>query len=264
MGLSSTTVLFRQDRQSALNCFKKNVAMNPQSPTMTTIFSELQKPDPAQESSIEEQIESLVDAMMMSLPEPEQLSSEQRRGLLARYAAVLEGNFIYWMTGAYLAAASEPARAVILENLHEEVRDSHPAMLRKFTLAARAMPTESDVMAVHPDLTNVRLFVGRLSGVRLILMMTFFEGFIQKFMYFLGRLATLQGSVEQEYADVHGVCDVAHTRELFRALRAEMALTPPDPAAKLFEGVELLRVLIGTVVFGAESDNRFAHAAGQR
>ena len=29
-----------------------------------------------------------------------------------------------------------------------------------------------------------------------------------------------------EYTDVHGVCDVTHTEELFRALDAEMALAP--------------------------------------
>ena len=69
--------------------------------------------------------------------------------MIARYSAVLEGNFIYWMTGAYLAAGSEEARSNILENLHEEVRDSHPRMLRTFTLAAHAIPTDHDAEAVH-------------------------------------------------------------------------------------------------------------------
>ena len=223
--------------------------------TMIPAISETVNPNLAHQPSIEAQVESAVDTLITSLPDPDQLSAEQRRGIIARYTAVLEGNFIYWMTGAYLSARSESARAVILENLHEEVRDSHPAMLRKFTLAAHAIPTDSDVMAVHRDLRNVRLFVGRLSGVQVILMMTFFEGFIQKFMYFLGRLASLQGSVEQEYADVHGVCDVVHTRELFRALAAEMAVNPAEPGTNLFEGVELLRALIETIVFGAEAKN---------
>ena len=69
---------------------------------MTPTFSELEKTRPVEESSIEAQVESAIDALMKSLPDPDQLSSEQRRGILARYAAVLEGNFIYWMTGAYL------------------------------------------------------------------------------------------------------------------------------------------------------------------
>src|SRR5205085_2256184 len=110
-------------------------------------------------------------------------------GIIARYTAVLEGNFIYWMTGAYLSVESERARSIILENLHEEVRDSHPAMLRRFALAACAVPTDVDAMAVYQKLTNVRLFVGRLSGVPVVIMMAFFEGFIQKFMAFLADLA---------------------------------------------------------------------------
>ena len=51
-----------------------------------------------------------------------------------------------------------------------------------------------------------------------------------------------------EYTDVHGICDVTHTQELFRALEAEMALVPPMPEQEMFEGVELLRTLIQNIV----------------
>jgi hypothetical protein len=182
------------------------------------------------------------------LPNRKQFSADQRRGIIARYTAVLEGNFIYWMTAAYLSVESEQARLIILDNLREEVRDSHPRKLREFALAAHAFPTDSDALAIHRDLTNVRLFVGRLSGVRIVIMMAFFEGFIQRFMSYLAELAAGQGSVEREYSDVHGVCDVAHTKELFHALAAEMALNPPEPGADLFEGVDLLRTLIQGIV----------------
>jgi len=199
-------------------------------------------------ASIQKYIDSAVDDLLGSFPKPEQLSSDQRRGIIARYTAVLEGNFIYWMTGAYLSVQSEEARSIILDNLREEVRDCHPGMLRKFAIAAQAVPTDSDAWAVYPDLKNVRLFVGRLSGVQLVLMMAFFEGLIQRFMPFLAGLARKQGSVEEEYTDVHGVCDVAHTQELFRALAAEMALNPPEPSTNLLEGVDLLRTLVVSIV----------------
>src|SRR5580704_6165830 len=160
--------------------------------------------EPLQADLIEQRIERSVRDLLSSLPVPGQLSSTARRGIIARYTAVLEGNFIYWMTATLLAAQSEEARAVIMENLREEVRDCHPVMLRKFALAAKAMPTDSDVLAVHGELTNVRRLAGRLSGVRMILMMAFFESFIQGFMAFLAELAGLQGSAEREYTDVHG------------------------------------------------------------
>jgi hypothetical protein len=199
-------------------------------------------------ASIQGDVELAIDSLLASLPNPQHMSADQRRGIIARYTAVLEGNFIYWMTGAYLSVMSESARMKILDNLREEVRDSHPRMLRTFALAARAIPTDSDSLAVHQDLTNVRLFVGKLSGVRILIMMAFFEGFIQKFMAYLADLASAQGSVEMEYTDVHGICDVTHTQELFNALQEEMSINPPDQNSDLFEGMHLLRALMETIV----------------
>jgi len=210
--------------------------------------------------TIQQDIRRAIEDLLASLPDPKQLSPEQRRGIIARYTAVLEGNFIYWMTGAYLSVRSEEARSKILENLMEEVRDSHPRMLRTFTLSAHAAPTDADALAIDTDLTNVRLFLGRLSGCRIVTMMAFFEGFIQGFMVYLAELAAMQGSGEFEYTDVHGVCDVTHTQELFNALEAEMALRPPESITDLFEGVTLLRKLIQRIVDPVGEKMVFAQA----
>jgi hypothetical protein len=191
---------------------------------------------------------AIIDEVIDSLPDPKQLGSEQRRGIIARYSSVLEGNFIYWMTATLIATKAEQSGPILLENLHEEVRDCHPLMMRKFALAANAFPTDKDALAVHDDLTKVRLFMGKLSPVQSVLTMGFFEGFIQKFMSYLADLAAAQGSTEREYTDVHGVCDIEHTAGLFKVLAAEIALTPPEPDADLFEGVTLLRTLIEHII----------------
>lgn len=222
---------------------------------MTTISAIAQTPSATLVTSIQSDVEQAIDDLMAWLPPVEDVSSDQRRAIIARYSSVLEGNFIYWMTGAYLATSAEEARSNILENLHEEVRDSHPRMLRTFTLEAHALPTDHDVMAVHEDLKKVRLFVGKLSGVPILVMMAFFEGFIQKFMAYLADLAAKQGSTEFEYTDVHGVCDIAHTAGLFHSLAAEMALNPPAAGTDLFEGMKLLRTLIQTMVEPSHSLN---------
>jgi hypothetical protein len=195
-------------------------------------------------TSLRQQIDSTIEDLIASLPDPKRLTPEQRRGMIARYSAVLEGNFIYWMTATYLSVKAEEARPILLDNLREEVRDAHPAMLRTFSMAAHAFPTDEDALAVHTDLTNVRLFLGRLSGVQNLLTMAFFEGYIQQYMAYLAELAELQGSAELVYTDVHGVCDIAHSEGLFQALYAEMAVNPLDPSADLFEGVDLLRTLL--------------------
>jgi hypothetical protein len=195
-------------------------------------------------------LDQAIDDVIDSLPKPELLGPNERRGIIARYTAVLEGNFIYWMTAAYLSAVSEEAKSVIQENLLEEVRDSHPDMLRKFAASACAVPTDSDALAVYRNLQNVRLFVGRLEGVKIVLTMAFFEGFIVKFMPYLAELARKQGSAEQEYTDVHGTCDLVHTEELFRALEAEMTLMHDrlPPTSELLEGVNVLGRLIESII----------------
>ena len=217
-------------------------------PTMNSVTLPDRAPSAELVPSIQGEVDQAIETLLASLPNPQRMPADQRRGIIARYTAVLEGNFIYWMTGAYLSVMSESARMKILDNLREEVRDSHPRMLRTFALAAHAIPTDSDFLAVHKDLTNVRLFVGGLSGVRIIIMMAFFEGFIQKFMAYLADLAGAQGSSEREYTDVHGVCDVAHTQELFLALQDEISINPPDQTSDLFEGMHLLRTLMQTII----------------
>ena len=197
---------------------------------------------------IKDKTTSIINELIDSLPDPRRLTSEERRGIIARYSAVLEGNFIYWMTAAVLAAKAEQSRPILLDNLYEEVHDCHPLMMRKFAIAANAFPTDKDALAVHVDLTNVRQFMGKLSPVKSVLTMGFFEGFIQKFMSYLAYLAIEQGSTELEYTDVHGVCDIEHTEGLFKVLAAEIALTPPEPDADLFEGVNLLRTLIVQII----------------
>jgi hypothetical protein len=81
-----------------------------------------------------------------------------------------------------------------------------------------------------------------------VVTMAFFEGFIQRFMPYLADLASRQGSTEMEYTDVHGVCDVTHTEELYRALDTELALSPRLSREEMFEGVALLRALIENIV----------------
>ena len=214
-------------------------------------------PERSHIASLQEHIDGVIRDVMASFPDPAHLSADERRGIIARYTAVLEGNFIYWMTAADLSVASDEAHVIIQDNLREEVRDNHPGMLRTFAIAAHAVPTESDALAVYRNLESVRLFVARLSGMQIVLMMAFFEGWITRFMPYLAELATRQGSAEQEYTDVHGVVDVVHTQGLFRAAEAEMAImhAPPPPATKLLEGVDLLRTLIRSIVDPRAADH---------
>ncbi len=206
------------------------------------------------EDPVQQRIATVVDELIAQLPDPEHLTDEERRGIIARYAAVLEGNFIYWMTATFLSVKSKEAHPILLENLFEECRDSHPAMMRRFAIAAHAFPTQEDAFAVGANLTRMRLFLGRMQGVPSLVSMAFFECWIQRFMSFLATLAAAQGSTEMEYTDVHGVCDVVHSQELFRAVSIELAGNPVKPETNIYEGVELLSALIQNMIHGPTAE----------
>src|SRR5256712_13871210 len=160
---------------------------------MTSAAAGLVTLNESKTASTQAHIDRMIEDLLASLPDPRQLSAEDRRGLIARYAAVLEGNFIYWMTGAYISVGSDEARAKILDNLREEVRDCHPGMMRRFAIAAHAIPTDADAQAVYRNLMNVRLFIGRLSAVTNIVTMAFYVGFISSVLPFLVESADSQG-----------------------------------------------------------------------
>jgi hypothetical protein len=205
------------------------------------------------EGSIQQQVGTMIDELIAELPNPDTLSSAQRHGIIARYSGVLEGNFIYWMTATSIAAKADEVRPIFAENLFEECRDAHPAMLRRFAVAAHAYPTDTEALSTNDEVLAVRLFLGKLQGVQSVLTMAFFEGWIQRFMGYLGDLATAEGSKDLEYTNVHGVCDVHHTAELYRALALEMAVNPVSPETNLFEGVDLLRTLIRAIIDGPKT-----------
>jgi Iron-containing redox enzyme len=194
-------------------------------------------------------IEAAIDDIISSLPDPARLSSDQRRGIIARYTAVLEPNFIYWMTATYLSARSAEAHQIIKDNLREEVRDNHPGMLRRFAQAARATAADADHITIGKGVVAVRAFVAQMDPLQIILMMAFFEGFIQRFMPYLAELAARQGSSEREYTDVHSVGDIAHTQGLLTAFSAELSLiNEPVSRSSVLEGIAVLRNLVEAIV----------------
>jgi len=84
---------------------------------MTSAAAGLVTSNESKTASIQAHIDRAIEDLLASLPDPGQLSAEERRGIIARYTAVLEGNFIYWMTGAYISVGSDEARAKIMDNL---------------------------------------------------------------------------------------------------------------------------------------------------
>ena len=139
-------------------------------------------------SSIKRQIDSEIDSLVAALPDPKDLTPEQRRGIIARYSAVLEGNFIYWMTAAYLSVRSEEARPILIENLREKLPIVIPRCYGGLRLR-RCHPAEADAMAVRDNFDQGPRIPGAPAGSANVLTMGFFESYIQRFMSYLADLA---------------------------------------------------------------------------
>ena len=116
--------------------------------------------------------------------------------------------------------------------------DSNTVMLRKFAVSADAVPTDTDALVVDSDLTKVRLFLGKLQGGPI----PFDDGFFRE-LY--SAVHVLPGSpcggpggpVRWSTPMSTGVCDIAHSEGLFRAVTLEMSVNPVPPDTDLFEAL---------------------------
>jgi hypothetical protein len=151
------------------------------------------------------------------------------------------------MTATYLSLSSAEAQTIVKENLREEIRENHPGMLRRFAVAAKAVPTKADYLAIHVPLGGVRDFVAGIRGFELLLMMAFFEGVIARLMPFLASLASSLGSFECEYTDVHGVLDMTHAQELMAAFDWETSGVL-DASRTAVTGIDVLERLLHVVI----------------
>ena len=108
---------------------------------------------------IQAQIERAIDDLLAAFPSPGELSAAER--IIARYTAVLEELHLL-ETGAYISVGSDEARAKIIDNLREEVRDCHPGMMHGSLKMTPFQPM--DAQAVYRNLMNVRLSIAGCHG----------------------------------------------------------------------------------------------------
>ena len=204
----------------------------------------------AKVDAIKKRLDGEREALMSLLPDSAALTDDMRKEIIARYTAVLEGNFIPWMTSAHLGAKSDEAKAITKDNLVEELRDNHPGMLRRFATMANSIPTNEHYIAVGEPVEEIRQFAARLNGVELLVMMGFFESFIAGFMPYLNALAKESGSSESEYTDVHAAVDIVHTEGLFKALEYELAITDSSEKhdEELLAGVEKIKKAVLAII----------------
>ncbi|PIR44465.1 MAG: hypothetical protein COV10_04395 [Candidatus Vogelbacteria bacterium CG10_big_fil_rev_8_21_14_0_10_51_16] len=161
------------------------------------------------------------EALKTLLPLPNTLTTSQAQAIIRRYTACILGNFIPWMASASLSARSLKARQVAEANLYDEVRDDHPAMLRRFAVSAQVFPDGREFAETETIIEPMAVMVREMHGLKTVTLMATLERTSALFIPLLASLSKQCGGRKLTYTEVHGEADVAHALEFTRGLIAE-------------------------------------------
>jgi hypothetical protein len=180
------------------------------------------------------------------LPKPEDLSIEQSRTIIRRYAAAIEGNFVAWMGAAVITGRSLEGRFAASENLYVEMKDNHAGMLRDFARAAQAEPAQEDYAATQSVVSDIRSLVAEMSGLKNLTLMATLESTSAVFVPWLAELAQKSGSSNLHYTNVHGEADIEHANQFIWALEREQK-QHENPEPIIADTIERVKKFLLTV-----------------
>lgn len=175
------------------------------------------------------------------------ISDEQARGIVKKYVAAIEGNFLHWMAGAAISARSPYGKYAAEENLWVELHDDHPGMLRSFARECKAEPNASDFERVRVSVEDIRHTISELSGLKNLVLMMLLENTSAVFIPYLSELAKKLGAKDLTYTDVHGVADITHADQFSRAVSEEVKLNYSDTTDSISEVTDLALALLHSI-----------------
>lgn len=149
----------------------------------------------------------------------------KQRAVIARYAAAIAPNFTQWLATTASSVRSKKARDIIRKNLHDEITQDHPGMLKRFCDTANITISPQDVEARTEDLYYISGDVfdrGYATSVRKVAALAVMETASPLFIPTLEKYAKNLGSTDFQYTQVHGAADIEHATELIEALNHEI------------------------------------------
>ncbi len=152
------------------------------------------------------------------------LSQEKRSGIIKKYTAAIEGNFVSWMGAVSICARSVQGRYAASENLWIEMMDDHAGMLREFARAAHSEPDVQAYQAVAESVANIRQMVAHLSGLECLTLIATLENTSGVFIPRLEKMAKDLGSNNLRYTKIHGEADIDHANQFAWAITHELGL----------------------------------------
>lgn len=163
-------------------------------------------------TSVRTPIDTEINAVISSLET--RLICKTWDGKLAwkRYGALIEGNFVHWLLSAHLRCHGLPTKEILLANLHDEVVDDHPGLLRTLLHRNDLLPSQSDQVHVSALLFRIRALCASGNPGTLLTFLVILESFS---CYFLPAMANRAGlSTRSPYIVAHLEADQDHATQL--------------------------------------------------
>ena len=151
---------------------------------------------------------------------------DKAKWLISKYTAAFAINFTDWMGKTLPWVRHELARYALTDNLRCEATEDHVGMLIEFAKDCEAFPDTGNYLDTAHAVSMVRdlLKDPRTAGLAGLTMMTLLEHTSAKFIPVLERMATLCGSTNLRYTQVHGEADKKHSEAFTNALAAEWGM----------------------------------------
>ena len=177
---------------------------------------------PYYQRRVSEQLSFSKASVQKFLRKPEELTTEQAKGIVGTYRLAIEPNFIPWMKLAERTVDNGKARELIAQNIRDEIKDNHPLMLRQFAKNCGVHINDDDYdRALEPVVNMWRLFAEDSSIMNLAVAATL-ENTSLVFVPYLAELGKKLGCQDFQYTEKHGQADVKHADELAEGLVEEI------------------------------------------
>jgi hypothetical protein len=152
----------------------------------------------------------------------ENVTPEEAEIILGTYRVAIEPNFIPWIMRAYQTAQSATAKHVLLTNIHDEITQDHPKMLREFTESAGVRISQVHYERAAQPVNDMWKLYAQENGLRAMAVAATLENTSILFIPYLRDLAHKRGGQDFTYTDFHGEADIAHAQDLYQGLVEEM------------------------------------------
>jgi hypothetical protein len=168
--------------------------------------------------NIQNQVQSFNSTISSILVPIHKLDNQKIKSILSRYQYVFEGNFIVWMTSAYLFSQSLEGKQNSFENIWVEIVQNHPGLLHEFTKVAK---TEINTEDLDIIIGKIRTEIAKKQAVYSLTLMALLENSSSIFIPYLEEIAKNIGVTKLVYTQIHGIADINHADQFVHSLIAE-------------------------------------------